>query len=808
MEHLKLVPAMKFSLALICGILLGSNLFIAPCCIVPVLLTFSLILFICIRGNRCVSTAAILLAFTFGIFKSNIDFFYFEEKSLRNYPESKSDLQVKLQGIITEIPDYDTSGFKLKIESEIIFTNNDTVTSSGTILALIREDKYLKKKHPLPHLNPGDRIIMTGNISSPPGRRNPGEFDYRRYLDIQGIHKVLHVNGYDKIQKLSENNLNFLLQKIIFPAKIFSLDKIDEFSRGDEAALLKGLVTGSRGDISKEMKESFVNAGVMHLIAVSGLNVAYIIISLTLILSLFRIPLLFRTFVIIFFLILYCIFTGSSPSIVRAGTMGILVLVSVLIERKINFYNIIGISSLMILIWDTRQLYDPGFILSFAATLSMAILIGKCETIFPKLISRLRSENRKFILRVSALILTSIAAQVGTIPLTAVYFEKLSVISIATNVVAVPLANLSLAIGFFQILTAIFSDYLCSVVSTANNLLLQIQLAIISWSAGLDFAYININTFSTVDVFCFYAILIVLLVVNRTNQLIPRMVMCFLIYFFAILFKADFPKKLRIAFLDVGQGDCSVVTTPEDKTIIIDCGIITDRFNSGERTLGPYLRRNGIDKIDLLVITHLHSDHIGGINYLLEHFEISLIIESGQKIQSDFTKKMDSLITAKKIRRSVAKYGDLITVSDKLKFYFLFPTEKFVLENGYTIDNNLNNGSVVMMMKYMNTEVLFTGDVETEGEQFIYRQYYDLLKADILKAAHHGSKSSSSIPFLICADPDAAIISCGAKNKFNHPSDQTLKRLRSSGAEIYRTDVSGAVIFESDGNNIEHIIWK
>jgi len=169
---------------------------------------------------------------------------------------------------------------------------------------------------------------------------------------------------------------------------------------------------------------------------------------------------------------------------------------------------------------------------------------------------------------------------------------------------------------------------------------------------------------------------------------------------------------------------------------------------------------------------------------------------------------MDSLIEAKNISRQIVRSGDYIDDFDDLRIYYLFPANNFVTGSGYTIDNNLNNGSVTFKLKYKNSEFFFPGDIEKDGERFLYEQYGEFLKTDLLKVAHHGSITSSTIPFIIKNKPGYAVISCGMYNKFNHPSDIVLNRLDKTDAIVHRTDLNGAVIFESDGKSIEVREWK
>jgi competence protein ComEC len=541
---------------------------------------------------------------------------------------------------------------------------------------------------------------------------------------------------------------------------------------------------------------------------VSGLNVAYIIIFVMLTLSIFRVSLLPKIIITINFLIFYCLFTGSTASIVRASIMGILVLTAMLIERRIMFYNSLGVAAMLILLFDPKQLFDAGFILSFSATFSMVLLYTRFEKIFLKKLTMHNSSFKKFILALLVLLFTSLAAQIGTIPLTANYFGKISLISILANVVAVPLANLSLAIGFLQIFFSLLSENLSALIAETNGVLLFCQLSFIKWCASLELAYIKVRDFNFADMITFYGIVILLLSIRKWKELFLRILICSMLLAGNFLFNFDMTNKLRITFLDIGQGDCALIQTPDGRNILVDCGRTSFTSDSGERTILPYLERCGISRIDLLIITHLHLDHIGGINSLLENIEIGKIIDSGQKYNSAFINKMDSLIIVNNVEREVVSAGDMIRDMDDLRMYFLYPDKNYRDKDLSDQKENPNNGSVVFILKYGDTDFLFTGDAEKESEGIMVRQYSDFLKTDVLKVAHHGSITSTTIPFAIRNKPGIAVISCGKFNKFNHPSDIVLNRLERSGTKIYRTDLDAAIVMESDGIKIDIIDWK
>ncbi|MCI0474469.1 MAG: ComEC family competence protein, partial [Ignavibacteria bacterium] len=365
------------------------------------------------KNNKELTITVILsvLIILAGVIKSNFDFHYTETKSLRNYVYNHSD--ILLIGVIDDLPEVTDKRIRFTMNSEKIVSADDTLEVNGRVLVQVKETKNINPGFDRTRFEAGDRVAVIGDLVNAPEESNPGEFNYREFLELNDIYKLFRVSFYDDVIVLNKNNLGFFYQKIIYPARKYAILKIKEKAGENESAFLNGLVTGYRGDFSSELKEDFVKAGVMHLIAVSGLNVAYIIIFLTLILTLFRIPLRVRIFVIIIFLIFYCFFTGLPASIIRAAVMGSLVLLSFIVQRKVSFLNIVGFSAMIILLFDSRQLFTSGFILSYTAVLSMVIILETTGITEIEIYGGRNKKLRKAVKYVFITLATTIAAQIG-----------------------------------------------------------------------------------------------------------------------------------------------------------------------------------------------------------------------------------------------------------------------------------------------------------------------------------------------------------------------------------------------------------
>jgi beta-lactamase superfamily II metal-dependent hydrolase len=259
------------------------------------------------------------------------------------------------------------------------------------------------------------------------------------------------------------------------------------------------------------------------------------------------------------------------------------------------------------------------------------------------------------------------------------------------------------------------------------------------------------------------------------------------------------PRRLEAVFLDVEQGDSVFLRLPDGGTMLVDAGMRSRRLDFGERVVVPYLRHHNVKRLDVVVASHPHADHIGGLVHMLEQVEVGHYVDSGQLYDTWTARRIPELL----LQRGVVYYrvaaGDCLAGLGGVGGFVLHPTEAFVTDQGQS-PQGLNNGSVVLQLSYGGRRILFTGDVEAETEPAL-QGWGQRLRADVLKAAHHGSRTSSAPLSLDAVHPGVAIISVGAFNKFGHPEAEVLQRLQQQGTRIYCTDHCGAisVAIEGDG---------
>ncbi len=648
-------------------------------------------------------------------------------------------------------------------------------------------------------LKPGNTLQVTGFYYKGRDKRNPGEFDYNAYLSSKGIAGILKITDPTSLKIISgesdlfKNTLHQLRKGIDYQLK--------KYHNQETFSLLRGLLLADRGEINYETKTHFINAGVVHVLAVSGLNVGFIV--LIFLLSLGRLNLFVRSGITIAGLLFYMILTGSPASVFRATIMAVAIIIAFMTNRSNHLINSIALAALVVLIFDPNELYDAGFQLSFSAVISMALFYPPMEALIKKY-----SPENKFFRYLFLTIGLSLSAQIGTLPFTFFYFSKFSTVSPLTNLIVIPAIGLITGIGIITLIVSTLIPFIAIYMAETNNLITSLIFYLINFSGSLEYSYIAVNDYSFFDFTIFYLFLVVLILLFRKfqNSVSKIILSCFIvinIFLFSSLDDKELlpDKFLSIIMIDVGQGDSFLIKFPNGKTALVDAGNATSTFDNGERVILPLLNYLGIKKIDYGIVSHIDSDHYGGFVALV----LSGMIEEIYKTELDTSLskdcKFENFLHAQGVKLKYIKH-EKIEIGNAV-LYFLHDES---IKN--SAGESTNDRSELFKLVYRETSFLFTGDMGKKIENLFSDRFQSLLDSDVLKVAHHGSKTSTSEFLLENVSPEYSLISAGFKNKFGHPADEVLYRLNESGTEIFRTDLQSAVILVSDGKTITFNKWK
>jgi competence protein ComEC len=706
------------------------------------------------------------------------------------------------EGLIVDYQYKKNNRNRYSLQIEKIFLEDTTLYTCGKIILYT---KKIERK-----FNYGDKIRVNTTIQKPMGRRNPGQFDYRNYLTSQNIFFIAQASQGDSIKLLGENQGNWFIQMIIVPLRVYCQNTFSKYTDDKTTGLLRALILGEKQELDHHMIDNFKKVGVVHVLAISGLHVGFIITFIFSLLSLLRFSYHSKIWGLLIVLILYIIMVRFKTPVIRASSMAILYLLGQVLERKTSTYNIIFAAMSLILLFDPRELFNPGFHFSFMAVLSIIYGYDKLNQLIP--INRYIEEKKTrhhwltfFRKLIWIPFLVSFAAVIGTSPLTLYYYGMFPVYALLANLVVIPLTGIIVFLSLFLLFLGPLSDIF------ASGIALMIQFANLGLQGFVEsIANLPLASFLTpLPTFGQIGILylIILLALNiRQNLKLVSLGILVLVLILTISFNSDRQPALQVAFLDVGQGDAAFLRFPNQQTMLIDAGNRSFDWDQGEKTVLPFLQSINALHINYLVGSHAHNDHIGGFLALVKVISIDTLVLSGYQFNSKLFTSLLRIAKEKNVSIKIVSKGDLLSPDPSCRVYILHPDSNYIQSHDFN-GAECNNSSLVLKVQYGVNSILFTGDLEESGEQPLL-QYDNFLESEILKIGHHGSSTSTSKKLLENVNPLLALISVAKKNKFRHPSPKTLEKLKRFGIKIYKTSHEGAIIFTIGPEKIKKILWK
>ena len=628
-----------------------------------------------------------------------------------------------------------------------------------------------KSKNKNIKLNYGDKIEFYLEYERPSSARNYMGFDYSLYLRTKKIYGTVNVKQ-ENIKIISHDNTNIVLKQI-YKLRNLMKKQINKLLPEETAGLCMGMLIGDISNIDENMQENFRNSNLSHILAVSGANVSYIIVSITYIFNKMCFRKRLSKIISIFLLILFMLLTGCTASVNRACIMAILMLIADLLYRKSDVYNNLAISALILLIINPYTALDIGFQLSYMGTIGIVFLHDK--------VSNIIKTNNKIIKYFLEMIYVTTCANIAIIPIMMFHFNTLSLTFYFSNVLAGPILGVVVIVGFIMFFISLIFNPIAIVIAFVLNLMLKFIIKIAEITASMPFSKIIITTPSILFIALWYFTILVAVywkkakeIFIKKKKIISSVIAVLIVIILITNLLTNINRNLTIHFIDVGQGDSCLIITPLNKRILIDGGgSEIGSFDVGEKTLLPYLLDRKIKKLDYIIISHFDSDHIGGLFTIMENLKVENIIISKQGEESENLIKFQEIVKNKKSKVIIVEKGDYIKIDNTTYLEILFPNKKLIKANV------LNNNSIVAKLNCMGTKIMFTGDIEEIAEKELCNLYKntDKLKADILKVAHHGSKTSSIEEFLKLVNPKIALIGVGASNNFGHPNTGVLNRL-------------------------------
>ncbi len=706
---------------------------------------------------------------------------------------------VQVEGILYREPEAQFGRSRWYLRVEFLWRPLGAQKAVGDVLITVRDVQ--RKWHY------GDRVRLRVRVRPPRPARNPGEFDYGAYLARRGIYLTGFLGNDGGVELLHRDNRGVWkwIQHIRGEIRVF----MDRHLPPQEAGLLKALVIGDRGGLSRETRESFTAAGMAHVLSISGLHVgmlglvAFIVVrflgslSSTLMLrwNLFKFATLLSFIAVLF----YAALAGGRIPTVRATIMVGVYVLAVLFDREEEFYISLALAALLIgLIWP-GVVMDTSFQLSFLAVLFIVWglrRIHQLRELKPKdNLLQLQTRNwlRRRLPQIALYLAVPVLATIGTGPIVTYHFGRLSLAGFLANPILVPIVGLVLVpMGFLIGFLCLFSTALALPLLWVAKPFLSLTLWMVGLFSELPMGVVNVPKPNLMELGIVYLAICSILVLQRRTHvylflgfLLVAMVTDGAYWWWQRWGRRD----LRITYLSVGHGDAAVVELPGSSVLLIDAGGSSfPQYDPGRSIVAPFLRSRRIAKVDYVLVSHPRIDHYGGMQSILDEFAPSEFWSGPVRGKTHRYLELEEAAKHWGVKRVILKRTDSCRSIGKVQICVLYPS-----------DNSGEESSVVIRLTLGQYHFLFPGDINKKDE----KRLVDLeteLESQVLKVPRHGSLTANTNSFVGAVRPRLAIFSVG----YRPPEAEVMARYVDAGSKVLRTDDDGAIIVETNGNRLSY----
>jgi len=657
-------------------------------------------------------------------------------------------------------------------------------------------------------LYPGQEAVFAGRFEQPEHAGNPGAFDAYRYYRSQGIFLTLSDAELKKTGKRYSHvraGLRKLRNRIS--------DVIGNLYGEEDASVIRAMLLGERQGMDGDVKRMYQLNGIAHILAISALHIAIIGMTLYRRMRKWGVSYWSAGIGCSILVILYGQMTGLAGSTMRAIIMMGLLLFGKAIGRSVDLLTSAGIAGVWMAVINPYVVLDAGFQLSFAAVTGIAVIVPVLQRVFGKRGSAdpINKFGAGTVLqhifgvgeKIRQSLAVSMATFLATLPVIVYYYYQFPLYGILLNLIVVPCVSVVLTGGIGTVICGCMSLQAAGWLTIPVKGILWLYEKLCQGMEQLPGACINIGHIPVKLVVGYYIALLVSLyfMTQKHRKIRYGIAEILVVLIFCMYAGSVLDRPFTVAYLDVGQGDGILIRTEQGTNIMIDGGS-SDNEKVGEYVLLPAIRYYGMAELDYVFVTHGDKDHISGLQalYELEHTGIRIrnlvVAEYGDR---EGLQKLINLAAQHGTEILYMDAGDTLSepetgASGTFRISCIYPGES-------DVHADANEASLVLQASVDSFHLLFTGDAGETAEQQM-AETGRLGAVDILKVGHHGSRYATSETFLQYIKPQYAVVSCGEKNRYGHPHQETLERLQAAGAEVYRTDSSGAVILQIQAGKI------
>lgn len=686
-------------------------------------------------------------------------------------------LPVSVQKYISEHPKLTVSGEVQECQAEeyslSVYLKQVCLTVGSEQIPIENIKVYLNKEE---QIRIGMFLRVCGKLEEIPGPRNPGEFDSKQYYACRKIYYQMK-EGEVCDKSIGYSYFGQFLQEIRQKAETI----LDE-AAGAYAGIFQAMILGERGNLDAETKMQYQMAGIMHILAISGLHISFVGMGFFRLLKKAGAGNGVAGAVSAFLIYAYGIVTGGSVSAMRAVGMFLVLVGAGIAGRSYDLLSAMALSAIVLLLDAPAYLYNVSFLLSFGAVIGIGALT-------PEICSLLNLKKRT-----AKSLAGSVIVWLITLPIALHAYGEVSLAGVILNLLVLPTSGIVLASGIFALPVGIFVIEIAKRVVFPGKCVLFLYeklCEVVGWIPHSTWIAGSPQLWQC-------AVYYVMLGVAFAGVKWGKKAASVALVIFAVVFLGYHSRNgLAITCLDIGQGDCCVLKMPGGENFLIDGGS-SNKKNTAVYQILPYLKNQGIAILDGIFVSHTDQDHISGIEELLElcaqnlaTVRVKNLILPDWNTTGEEYEKLKMLAEQTGIRVQTVREGNLLKAKEA-QIEILAP------ENGAD-GSDTNEDGMVMKVHFGKFRGLFTGDIGAETEKKLLDSMEDV---DFLKVAHHGSKYSTCQGFLDVVSPEIAVISCSAKNTYGHPSADTIKKLEDCGAQVEYTMKNGAITVRTDGEGI------